>query len=362
MSKKTYISYSKVNTFKACPQKYYLTKAYPPDMNASALPFGKAVESGVDVLLDGGSMEEAFKVFETEWHTASATRWSGPQPVWDNLEIFYYANDYDDKLIKEEDEAKVEDWFASLESKYKKKTWKEQMDKFMAQIKENSNIVDEERKFAHRVLWLCCLNRGRLMLEAFERDLLPHVEKVVAKQKDIKIDNEDGDKLVGIIDYIFKLTDFDEDVLIDLKTAGKHYSNHDLNTSDQLASYAAAEKINKIGYMILLKMIKHSKSCNKCGNEPSSNRKKNCEKCKDGKYTKISSRAETQFITRNLREGEGEEILEDFSDVLVAIKNEVNWKNPASCHNFGRKCEYYDFCWKGKDLDEIPGIKKKGKK
>lgn len=364
MSKNVYISYSKVSTFKSCPQRYYLEKSYPSDKNASALPFGSAIEAGVDELLKGKTLEEAVARFEKEWHTASKNRWEDAKKIWDNEEIFYYASDYDKKLITSDDLRQVEDWFSSIKSKKKEKTWDKQMGKFQGQVKNDAYISSEDRKFAHRVIWTCCLNRGKLMLEAFQRDLLPEIEEVVATQKDIQVVNEEGDKLVGIIDYIFKLKGHEKLILIDLKTAGRPYTLHDLNTSDQLSIYGAVEGVGSVGYMVLLKSIKYERTCTNCGGEPPSAQKKLCDKvaCKKKKarYDNVTSKAETQLITRDLREEESEEIFDDFSDVLVAIKNEVNWKNPSSCFNFGKRCEYYDFCWGGKSLDEIPGIKKKG--
>ena len=358
MSKPITISYSKVSTFKTCPQKYYLNSTYPIEISNSALPFGKAVETGVDVVIEGGKLEDAKLKFQECWKRLPASRWEGPKDVFDSETIFYYGTDYDTQLIQDDDVTQVEAWQKELLPETKLK-WQDQMDMFSGALKDGTTIEGAERKFANRVMWLCCLRRGGLMIEAFVRDLLPKIEEVVSAQKSISIKNDEGDKVDGFIDYIMKLKGYDEPIVVDLKTAGKFYTGHDLNTSDQLGIYAAAEKINYIGYMVLSKTIKHDKSCDKCGHARENSRKTNCERCDEGKYTKVDSRADTQLLVRKLRDGEAQEVMDDFSDVLLAVKNGVNWKNPGSCFDYNKKCEYYDFCWAGKKAEDLPGVKKK---
>lgn len=359
MKKNITISYSKVTNFKACPQKYYLLDAYQTKISASALPFGSAVEAGIDLLLEKKPLAEAQARFAERWNKAPANKWEGEKQIYDSEDIFYYASDWDEYLISEEDELKVNAWKTELLPDTKD-TWDKILGEFQGRVKNNSYIDPLMRQFAHRVIWLACLRRGEIMLEAFKEQLLPEIEEVISNQEWVSVSNEDGDKLVGKLDLILKLKGYDKPILIDLKTAGKFYSDHELNTSDQLSSYAAAKKLDLIGYMIVLKNIKHEKRCTVCDRVRENNRKTNCEKegCA-GKYTKVRHYGETQILVRPLREGEAQEVLEDFSDVLVAIKNGVNWKNPGSCFDFNKKCDFYDFCWNGKKIEDLPGVVKK---
>lgn len=360
MKKNITISYSKVSNFKACPQKYYLLDSYQVKITASAFPFGNAVEAGIDALLAKKPLEEARKTFAERWKTAPENKWEAEKQIYDSEDVFYYASDYDEYLISEEDEVQVNTWKKELLPD-SKETWDALIAEFQGRVKNNSYLDPALRKFAHRVIWTCCLRRGEIMLEAFKEQLLPEIEEVIANQEWINVSNEDGDKLVGKLDLILKLKGYDRPVLIDLKTAGKFYSEHDLNTSDQLSSYAASKKLDLIGYMVVLKNIKHEKMCNTCNRVRENNRKTNCEdekSCK-GKYTKVRHYGETQILVRELRKGEAQEVLEDFSDVLVAIKNGVNWKNPGSCFDFNKKCDFYDFCWNGKKIEDLPGVVKK---
>lgn len=356
MSKSISISYSKVVTFKACPQKYYLAEEYPEDISSSALPFGKAVESGVDVLIEKGTLEKAKEVFLAYWKESPPSKWGPAKTVFDSEDVFYYSSDFDKNLIGLPQETLIEDWKKELGIVG---DWEELIGKFHGQVSNNAYIDPKQRKFAHRVHWLCCKLRGEIMLEAFQEQLLPEITQVVSNQKVIQIANDEGDKVRGYIDYILKLKGYSEPIVVDLKTAGKFYTNHDLDTSDQLGIYAAAEKIGYIAYMVILKNIKHEKHCDKCNHLRENSRKSNCEKCEGGKYTKIVSSAATQILVRKLRDNEHADVIADFSDVATSIKNGVNWKNPASCFNFNKRCAYYDFCYGTKSLDDLPGIRKK---
>ncbi len=358
-----WISYSKVSTFKACPQKYYLSKEWPAELNVSALPFGTAVENGVDVLVQGGVIEEAVKVFEKDWFKSPANKWSSAKQIFDDPEMPYYGSDYDKNLlIAEKEQAKILEWQKELFPE-EDIPWEDLVKEFQDKLSDAKTIKKELRQFCHRIFWLSCKKRGKLLVEAFQRDLLPQITKVIAVQKKISIKNDEGDQLTGYVDYELELKDYTGPIITDVKTSGMFYDKHALNSSDQLAIYGAAEGIDKIGYMILIKSIKHEKSCDACKSVRINGRLKKCaeEGCK-GRYTDIRSYAMTQLLVRDMREGEAEEVVEDFSDVLVAIKNGVNWKNPSSCFNYNKKCEYYDYCWGGKKLEDLPGIKKKEKK
>lgn len=356
---KTRISYSSVNTFKQCPTKYYHSKKYRMKLQASAFAFGAAVEDGVDVLLQGGTFAQAAKKFKDSWKVRPANRWEDARPVLDSEDIFYYNSDYDSKLLTKTDQTLLRTWWAErfdigLEDPIK------MADTYQAKIKGGEQLEEGERWFYHRVLWMCCRRRGLYMLQAFERDILPEITDVIAIQKEISMTNADGDQTMGFIDYVLKIKGIEEKIIFDLKTSGKYYEEHDLDTSDQLRIYSAAEDTPRIGYLVLHKNIKHSASCDSCGTpRAKGSRKVNCETCGKGKYKAYTHEGTTQILTKKLTKSEIDDVLHDFSDVLAAIKNEVRWKNPSSCHNFGTRCEFYDVCWGGKKLEELEHLKKK---
>lgn len=357
-SKKIRISYSKADLYKECPQKYWHRQTHEMRLQASPFAFGSAFESGVTVLLEGGSLDEACSKFEEEWHTRPANRFEEARVIFDNPDMFFYQSDYEPDILSDEDMKRIDEWFKKLLPKVKDDSLK-YAESILSKIKANEPISDADRQFTHRVLWLCCFRRGPLMIEAFERDLLPLIEEVVYSQKNIEIESEEGDQVSGIIDFIFKIKGIKGKVIIDLKSAGRFYEEHALDSSDQLGIYAAAEGIENIGYMVVLKKVSFDVRCNKCKHLRENNRLKNCEKCDGGKYTVKSPKIATQLMTKTIEQFRLNDVQHDYSEIITAIKNNISWKNPHSCSNYGTQCEFYDVCWKGKSLDDLPHLKRK---
>ncbi len=367
MNDSIYVSYSAASRFKSCPTKYYLSKKFQDKRVSSAFPFGKAVEKGVDALLDGQTLQVAQEVFQQHWNQEHV-KGNEYRQIFDNLDIQYYASDYDKNLFMTEDEEQLDKWADELLDE-KRRSWMEVFDEVNSAIKEDKPLDDAELAFYDRVMWSCCRIRGMAMLQAFSDDILPQVDLTrrehFAAQREVSMSNTEGDKVVGYVDYVLFLKDHGW-VIIDLKTAGQPYSMHKLDTSEQLRTYVAAigEEIGsrKAGYAVLLKKVKIDKVCNKC-DAPRQGVAKKCKtKDCDGEYAKATLRGETQLIIKDFRDEELDDILDDYMNVAVAIKNEVNFKNTESCFAFGRRCEFYDHCWRRKKLEEIEHLESKEKK
>src|SRR5690606_37128051 len=112
--------------------------------------------------------------------------------------------------------------------------------------------------------------------------IYPEIEEIISIQKPISIINEEGDEVVGFIDFILKIKGIEGPIIFDLKSSGRKYEEHKLDTSDQLRIYAASENINNIGYIVLLKQLEKTRSCHSCGAIKVNARLKNCESCKKG--------------------------------------------------------------------------------
>ena len=355
---KTKISYSSVSTFKECPQKYWNQKTHQMKAQSSAFGFGSAFESGAEHMLKGGTYEEAVKIFETEWHTRPENRWEGAKQLFDSEDVFFYQSDYDKYLI-EEDMRQIEDWYSELYGKNPTQEIFTIIDNLF-ELMDAKKLTKVDTRFIHRVMWLCCNKRGPVMLKAFEREILPEIEEVIGSQIPIDVTNDENDQVTGYIDFIVRIKGIKGKVIMDLKSAGRPYEEHDLDTSDQLGIYAVAENINNIGYWVVLKKMSYNVFCGKCGHKRENSKLKNCASCKDGKYSKREPYTGAQIMIKTLSEDFIEHIKSDYSEVLLAIKNEVVWKNNKSCFNYGTKCEFYDHCWKNVPLDKMTNLKKKG--
>lgn len=358
---KTRISYSGADTFKECPQKFWNQKTHKMRSESSAFGFGSAFESGVEVLLEGGKLEDAIAVFQEEWHTKPENRWEGQKQLFDSEDVFFYQSDFDSYLFGDEEQKLLSEWYQEIYGKTPQVDVVEWAEKLWKDVADGNAIDKKDTRFMHRTGWLCHNLRGPLMIAAFQRDILPQIEEVIDMQKEILVENDEGDEVTGYIDFIVKLKNVTGKVIMDLKSAGKFYEEHDVLASDQLGIYALSEGIRKIGYWVVLKKIQYEVKCDKCGHIRDNGRLKNCavDKCK-GKYTIRTPYCGTQILTRDLTDEFLESIKRDYSEVLMAIKNKLVWKNKKSCFNFGTRCEFYDHCWKNVPLDELATVKKKG--
>lgn len=365
-NKGLYVSYSAASRFKTCPTKYYLSKKYQSKLIPSALPLGKAIEAGVETLLLGGSLPEALTVFTMNWSSEDVKN-SERRPIYDNLAVEFYASDFDKSLIVEEKAEQVQKWADELLKS--DLAWQETFDNISTQMKKDeSRVSTAELTFYNRVMWFSCLTRGQIMIKAFYDKLLPKLTLLKddagnpIKQREVSIENEDGDKIVGYIDFVVKHVDYQEPIILDLKTAAYEYPEHALTTSEQLRTYVAAIGADlgtrRAGYAVLIKKIVVEKSCDKCGAKREG-LAKNCKACGKGQYTKTTFDGEVQFVTKKYEDSELEDVLSDYSSVITAIKTDVNFKVPGNCNQFNRKCEFYDVCWKRKQASEIEHLEEK---
>lgn len=367
MSDSVYVSYSAANRYKTCPTKFFLSKRYADKRVSSAFPFGKAIESAVDAMLDGKDLAFAQDVFLKNWNEEHI-RGNEYRQIFDNLDLAFYASDFDKNLFSLEEEAELDRWAEELLDEHRR-AWLEVFEEVASEISADRRIEDAQLAFYNRVMWSCCRKRAMIMLEAFYREILPKIDLTkrehFSKQREVSMSNPEGDKIVGYIDYVVYLKDHGW-VILDLKTAASPYAHHKLSTSEQLKTYVAAigDEIGskKAGYCVLIKKIKVDKSCNKC-DAPREGVAKKCrtEGC-GGEYSKNTPRGETQLVVHEYIDAELDDLLEDYMNVAVAIKNNVSFKNPENCHAFGRVCEFYEHCWRRKPLEEIPHLEKKESK
>lgn len=367
MSDSIYVSYSAASRYKTCPQKYFLSKRFSDKRVSSSFPFGKAVEKAIDAALDGKDLAFAQDVFLQHWNQEHI-RGNEYRQIFDNLDLAYYASDLDKNLFALEDEAQFDKWAEELLDEHRA-SWLEVFEGIASDISGEKPYTDAQLAFYNRVMWTCCRIRALVMLETFYREILPKIDLTkrehFSSQREVSMSNSEGDKIVGYVDYVVYLKDHGW-VILDLKTAASAYAYHKLGTSEQLKTYVAAigEEIGskKAGYCVLIKKIKVDKSCNKC-DSPKEGMAKKCKKdgC-DGLYSKNHLRGEAQLIIKDYQDAELDDMLDDYMNVAVAIKNEVKFKNPENCHAFGRVCEFYDHCWKRKPLQDIPHLEEKEKK
>ena len=370
------LSHSAASRYRQCPQKYFLAKKWQTNKKGSALVFGTAIEEGITQILVTDSLDEGISKFYIWWENENGDK---KKPIFDNPAVEYFKSDYDKDLVKS-DSTFVEESYKELLGDYKEwSTWGEAWETAMEyrdhEGPEFPEFYDDLMKFMNRVYWWSCRLKGRYMIKAFYEQIYHEIEEVVeiggktGNQLKIELKNEDGDSIVGYLDYGLKFKGRDNPTITDCKTAAQPYDDHKIDTSEQLRTYVSY--INgrygtnfDAAYLVLLKKLTKSKFCPKCKTEYD-NRKRKCDgsKC-NGAKLETTFKGDCQLLFTEYSEELLEDVLIDYENIAEAIDNEIVFRNTDSCFNFGRKCEFYEVCWKSKKPEEVDQLvpKKENKK
>lgn len=347
------LSHSAANKYADCPEAYrihYVENIRPKTYHA-ALSFGSAVEAGINVLLTSGNMAKAREVFLDAWSVAEIN--GEKESLRESLKVVYSDKDFDTDLVDMPDEVAV----LYKEIKDKKKTV------------GYDNLSDEDKRLFNALNWDSSAAKGALMLEAFERQVLPNIEKVYHMQKRVDFKNEDGDEVVGYVDLICKWRDIG-DVVIDIKTSATEYETDSVRTSQQLILYTSALGLQWAGYVVMLKGMKKDrvKICQKCKHDGSASRAKTCDnevkgsRCKGEWDEKVTVKADVQIVMDKISEYAKDMVMENFMQLVHAIKQESFPKALSKCQNmYGKPCPFIKKCWTG-DMEGLIKLDKKGSK
>lgn len=277
------ISISARDKYQACSMMYklhYLDKIRPI-RQSSALVFGSALDEALNHLLQHKDLEQAQSVFWMQWSEYEH------KPI-----IDYFKSDLDLSLIPEAECAELD-------------------------------AIEDQTLRDHRANWLSMYYKGMKLLEVYNRDLLPKINKVIDIQKTITIKNESDDEITGIIDLVAEIDFNGQSVVavLDNKSTSTPYPKNSVLTKHQTALYSVAEGIEYAGFLTMNK--------------------------KDFR---------TQCIVDKVPEALQDEVLDSFVSVLDGIKSETFEKVPKNkCYMFGQKCAYYKLCWE----DKMDGLVKK---
>ena len=364
------VSNTQRSLYLQCPKKYqfrYQKKLRARD-KGSALFFGTAFDQSSDILFHEKDLDRAKEKFADLWLAHE-----------DNLSCKFSKTDLDLRLLEASDLSKLEMAASNLNNSKPKQGFDKDGDvvkliKEIKKLKENGFVRDltiEEERFLHYAHILGLLRKGYLMLEAFHRDILPHVTEVISTQMKVDVQNSDGDTIIGYIDLVCKMEGYklpngrvltsDDIVVADVKTAGATYwaKLDDLNGSDQLDTYLASPQIqnlattNLICYMAVSKQVsKHEKSfCKSCGNEKKTrhstcNAEINGSRCGGEWKEDITYYSETKIVIGERDLDQAYQVFQDYDDIVQGIKAQVFPRNRDSCNAYGAVCEYIDICGK----------------
>jgi hypothetical protein len=371
-------SYSQNNTYIKCPQHWYLSyyEKWEPLLKGASLYFGSAVDEAAEALLQGRS--DYLQKFYDRWDTAEA--FGTRTKVFDNPDVVFAHNDFDGDILTAAEFAQLNIWGEEL-GLIPKGTVLPNADvvalfKRISKDKQNpyKGIGPLELVFFNRAGWLSMKRKGEILIEAFKTQFLPKVKRVLSTQQYAKIVSNNGDIVSGFIDMVLEIDGYSKPVIFDLKTAGRPYSQEDIELTNQLTLYSAMKGVHSndpqkfqtdlVGYIVLCKNIQKDvvATCKSCGHTRNSQHKTcdntvNGTRCKGEWLETKVPKPEVQVMVQSKTPEQIHSMLRDVSSLIAAMSNLIVYKNTDMCNDwYGGRCPFYNACHK----DDFSNLRKRG--
>lgn len=357
------LSFSSCKTFTDCPKSYELhyIRRLRAQVQSAALLFGTAIDRASTAIFkpeEGGKTAE--QIFTYYWNfqeingkNTSLSRYT---------EIAYPDSDFDFDLITDSDRLMLKD-------EHQVEDVKGEMKKILDWKKDAgyAALPTEQKQFINHCFWCCLKTKGLLMLKAIRTKIMPSITEVLSCQEQIKIENEDGDIIIGFIDLIARVKGYDKPVVLDLKTSKLTYSDNSNEVSPQLASYLNAisdkyESTRYVGFLVLSKTVIKNKTkiCTVCGydgsegshktcpNEVKADTKKGTARCNGEWAVTMNPEVAVQIIISALPEQTELIVMQNYDYVNESIKTGNFPRNFNSCIKTYGKCQFYNLCYENK--------------
>lgn len=206
--------------------------------------------------------------------------------------------------------------------------------------------------------WVSLKRKGLMMLEEYEKSILPQIEETIEVQKFITLKNSRGDLVRGLVDGIVRFKGYDGVVCLDNKTSSIVYGPDSVKKSEQLGLYQMilennyGYKIAYCAYAVLHKNLKSNpdQKCNKCGKPRPEGSNVRKHECGGTFFAKQPRRVSTELIIDKIPEEMLDSILSDVSQVNGLIKEGIFEPNFNSCKKPWGVCEFYNFCHNNGDM------------
>ena len=340
------LSHSAVSKYSVCPKayQYHYVERIRSNVTHAALPFGSALDKGLNALLTntGDPETEFIKAFSDQEINDVIVN----LPVSTNL--VYADADFDEELLS----LSTSDLDKYYNIRSKKKAIGFQL------------LSKEEKEFYNSMNWLSMSAKGSLMLRAYKEKIMPKLKTIIAVQETITLENSNGDSVIGYVDLVAEHEDHGI-VVFDNKTAARRYEEDSVLTSPQLSLYVHALEAKygtrKAGYIVLGKNIikNRKKVCKTCHHDGSGSRAKSCDAVISGKRCggewseSISPDVDIQVVVDEIPEQTEQIVIENYDTVCKSIASESFPRNFHNCDNiYGGPCVYRSLCFKNsmKDL------------
>lgn len=354
------ISYSKISKYMQCPMayKYYYIDKLRSRTNKASLLFGTAIDAAITSLLKTKE-KSPIDVFSYFWRFQEL---QGKKTYLPNCpDIVYAEADYDEELLQERD-------ILELKTKLNLENPIEEINKIYKakEIVGFKNLQEYDKVVLNYANWLCMYRKGLLMLEAFEKKVLPNIQKVHGVQVHASL-KKGEDTLSGFADLVCTWKNSEKPIIMDIKTSMRKYEEDSVLTSPQLSLYVRAlsknyENTRMAGYIVLDKKVKKNrvKICSKCEHNGTGTRFKTCPnivndiRCDSVWNEKIKPEVMIDVIVDEIPEQTQKIVMDNLTFINESIKCNNFHRNLQSCKNtFGGLCEYINLCYKNSKEDLI---------
>lgn len=348
------LSYSQLRLYSECGQKYkyYYKDKIRETTRSGALIFGSAFDVAIEATLKNPSVNEK-EVFDNVFTHSEINKEKIYVP--DSCSVVYSASDFDGDILLEED-------FRFLKAKAEELSLGEdvlEVYSSCAKAKKQrafKRFTEEQNKFLNLCNWVSLRRKGHLMLDEHRRSVLPRIKKVIATQQPIKLDNGEGDVLIGYAD-LHCIWEDGREVILDYKTSSIEYEEDSVVTSPQLSIYSYGTGVKTTGFIVFRKgIIKNKKKlCSLCGYDGSGKAHKTCNNEHEGKRCggewniTLDPKVETQVILDDIPPRTEEIVLNNLEQINRAIKAEVFVRNLNACKSGYGPCPYIGLCFRNSD-------------
>lgn len=315
------VSYSAIDTYLTCSEKYRLEKIVKviPEMINTAFVFGKSIDSASDIIFkpfikDSKPYDRAemLSVFKESLTTIDYLGEKIHAPTC--LKVKYTKADVQEELLEKEDLEIIQQYIDKSDLEITN------IQRFIDYYKESKIKIEDETSIYNFIAWHCLYRKGAMMLDTLQKWAKENIQEVISIQRKIEIRNDNDDLLIGYIDLEAILKRDGILRTIDLKTATRakaQYPDDKISQAMQLAIYAEASQ-RQVGYVVLDKEIK-----------------------------KKAPRVIVHELMGEITEKQLDETFEKIDIAMEGIRANKFEKNKEACYKYG-KCAMYDYCHTGK--------------
>ncbi|HEY9885655.1 MAG TPA: hypothetical protein V6C96_00195, partial [Vampirovibrionales bacterium] len=313
--------------------------------------------------------KDPIEVFEDHFKYATIKKDVGPEDISTSQYMDYYKSDFNPELLFDEDYVDLKvfmvvsgyvdvDQELLLDTtklkKYLEKDKKidpiDLFDNLMDKIKNKDDISLTDKCFINYSSWLSLRRKGHLLIETYEKEVLPQIKVVHSIQKRVNLPNDLGDTLVGVIDLECEFVGKKGIFTTDNKTSSTKYKESEIYEKQQLVIYDEYTENGQVAYIVLQKkpkLIKYKK-CDSCDHEDTSKKRK-CPKCGGNlEVYQVEPYVEWDIITKTLEDNKKDLVFDEISAILEEIKDCVEMdffsKDTNNCMAYGKKCPFYSLC------------------